>query len=248
MERTVTPLAYAYVGSNPTPPTSKTLVQSARVFSSPSPSRMTSEHAALRGEPTTSASRGRRSAAITGILYAHPDAASAHGYPLAMAETLIITPERSRAEGYRELLPQLLAMIEAERDTIATLANVSAALHHAFAFHWVGFYLVKQNELVLGPFQGPIACTRIAHNKGVCGTAWATNTTQLVPDVAAFPGHIACSSQTQSEIVVPLRYETGNVWAVLDVDSDKPDDFSDVDRDALEQLASWLTRLDQSST
>lgn len=159
-----------------------------------------------------------------------------------MSDTLSITPNQPRAETYRELLPQLLAMIEAEPDTVATLANVSAALHQAFAFHWVGFYLVKQNELVLGPFQGPIACTRIAHNKGVCGTAWATNTTQLVPDVHAFPGHIACSSQTQSEIVVPIRDDGGNVWAVLDIDSDQPDDFSDVDRDALEQLAAWLLR------
>ncbi|MFK7787903.1 MAG: GAF domain-containing protein [Phycisphaeraceae bacterium] len=159
-----------------------------------------------------------------------------------MSESLIITPGQDRADAYRELLPQLLTMIEAERDTIATLANVSAALHQAFAFHWVGFYLVKHNELVLGPFQGPIACTRIAHGKGVCGTAWATNTTQLVPDVAAFPGHIACSSQTKSEIVVPVRNEQGQAWAVLDIDSTKPNDFSDVDQDALEQLASWLAR------
>ena len=163
-----------------------------------------------------------------------------------MTETLAITPNQGRADTYRQLLPQLLAMIQAERDTIATLANVSAALHQAFAFHWVGFYLVKQNELVLGPFQGPIACTRIAHGKGVCGTAWATNTTQLVPDVHAFPGHIACSSQTQSEIVVPIRDERGTVWAVLDIDSAQADDFSDVDRDALEQLASWVTGLTES--
>ena len=159
-----------------------------------------------------------------------------------MPESLAITPGQSRTDTYRELLPQLLAMIEAEQDTIATFANLSAALKQAFAFHWVGFYLVKEDELVLGPFQGPIACTRIAHNKGVCGTAWATNTTQLVPDVAAFPGHIACSSQTQSEIVVPIRNEQGEVWAVLDIDADQPNDFSDVDRDALEQLAAWLTR------
>lgn len=157
-----------------------------------------------------------------------------------MSESLAITPGQPREDAYRELLPQLLAMIEAERDTIATLANLSAALHQAFAFHWVGFYLVRGSELVLGPFQGPVACTRIAHGKGVCGTAWATNTTQLVPDVHAFPGHIACSSQTQSEIVVPIRDEQGDVWAVLDVDSAKADDFSDVDRDALEQLAAWL--------
>lgn len=159
-----------------------------------------------------------------------------------MSDTLAITPGQSRPDAYRELLPQLLAMIEAERDTIATLANVSAALHQAFAFHWVGFYLVKDGELVLGPFQGPVACTRIKKGKGVCGAAWATNATQLVPDVEAFPGHIACSSQTKSEIVVPVRDEQGEVWAVLDVDSDQADDFSDVDRDALEQLAAWLIR------
>lgn len=160
-----------------------------------------------------------------------------------MAESLSITPGQSRADTYRELLPQLLAMIEAERDTIATLANLSAALHQAFGLHWVGFYLVKDNQLVLGPFQGPIACTRIAHGKGVCGTAWATNTTQLVPNVEQFPGHIACSSLSKSEIVVPIRDEAGSVWAVLDIDSAELDDFSDVDRDALEQLASWLSDL-----
>lgn len=158
-----------------------------------------------------------------------------------MSETLSITPDQPRADTYRELLPQLLAMIEAERDTIATFANLSAALHQAFAFHWVGFYLVRDHELVLGPFQGPIACTRIAHGRGVCGTAWATNTTQLVPDVHAFPGHIACSSQTKSELVVPIRDEQGGVWAILDVDSAELDDFSDVDQDALEQLTSWVT-------
>jgi GAF domain-containing protein len=157
-----------------------------------------------------------------------------------MSETLAITPGLNRTETYRELLPQLLAMIEAERDTIATLANLSAALRQAFGFHWVGFYLVRGDELVLGPFQGPIACTRIAKGKGVCGTAWATNTTQLVPDVEAFPGHIACSSLTKSEIVVPVHDEAGDVWAVLDIDSSKGDDFSAVDQEALEQLAAWL--------
>ncbi|MEM6257298.1 MAG: GAF domain-containing protein [Planctomycetota bacterium] len=158
-----------------------------------------------------------------------------------MTKTLAITPDRPRQETYRELLPQLLAMIEAERDTIATLANVSAALYQALGFHWVGFYLVHGDELVLGPFQGPIACTRIAKGRGVCGTAWETGTTQAVPDVEAFPGHIACSAMTRSEIVVPVRDEAGAVWAVLDIDSDKADDFSDVDQNALEQLVSWLS-------
>lgn len=140
-------------------------------------------------------------------------------------------------------MPQLRAMIEAEPDTIATLANLSAALHQAFAFHWVGFYLVKGDELVLGPFQGPVACTRIPRGKGVCGTAWASATTQVVPDVEAFPGHIACSSLSKSEIVVPMRDEAGEVWAVLDIDSTAFEDFSDVDQDALEQVASWLSGL-----
>jgi len=158
-----------------------------------------------------------------------------------MSETLAITPGQSREDTYRELLPQLLAMIEAEPDTIATLANLAAAMRQAFGFHWVGFYLVQGDELVLGPFQGPIACTRIAKGRGVCGTAWAEDQTQLVPDVEAFPGHIACSSQTKSEIVIPVHDEQGGVWAVLDVDSADADNFSDVDRDALEQLASWLS-------
>lgn len=159
-----------------------------------------------------------------------------------MSETLSITPGQSRADAYRELLPQLFTMIEAERDQVATLANLSAGLKQAFDFHWVGFYLVRGDQLVLGPFQGPIACTRIERGRGVCGTAWQTRSTQLVPDVHAFPGHIACSSQTQSEIVVPIFDENQNVWAVLDIDSDRSDDFSDVDREALEQLAAWLAR------
>lgn len=157
-----------------------------------------------------------------------------------MTDTLALTPNAPREQTYFELLPQLRAMIEAEPDTIATLANLSAALRQALGFHWVGFYLVKGGELVLGPFQGPVACTRIAKGQGVCGTAWASASAQVVPDVQQFPGHIACSSQTRSEIVVPLFDQTGSVWAVLDIDSDQHDDFSDTDRGALEQLASWL--------
>jgi GAF domain-containing protein len=139
-------------------------------------------------------------------------------------------------------------MIEAEPDTVATLANVSAALRQAFGFLWVGFYLVKGDQLVLGPFQGPIACTRIERGKGVCGTAWDSATTQLVPDVDAFPGHIACSSASRSEIVVPVFDGQGAVWAVLDIDSPQTNDFSDTDRAALEQLASWLSGLSDSPT
>lgn len=158
-----------------------------------------------------------------------------------MADTLALTPNAPREQTYRELLPQLRAMIEAEPDTIATLANISAALHQAFGFHWVGFYRVVGEELVLGPFQGPVACTRIAHGKGVCGTALARATTIIVPDVDAFPGHIVCSSASKSEIVVPIFDGVGKVRAVLDIDSDQLNDFSDIDREALEQLASWLS-------
>lgn len=157
-----------------------------------------------------------------------------------MAEELALTPGLDREGRYAELLPQLRAMIDAEPDTVATLANLSAALHQAFGFHWVGFYLVRGDQLVLGPFQGPVACTRIDKGRGVCGTAWAQAATQLVPDVQAYPGHIACSSLSKSEIVVPVFDRDGNVWAVLDIDSSQGDDFSDVDREALEQLASWL--------
>lgn len=159
-----------------------------------------------------------------------------------MSESLSLTPGAPRDQVYRELLPQLRAMIEAEPDTIATLANLSAALEQGFGFHWVGFYLVKGEELVLGPFQGPVACTRIGRGKGVCGKAWISARTVIVPDVEQFPGHIACSSASRSEIVVPIFNDAGEVWAVLDVDSDQPDDFSDVDREALEQLVSWLSR------
>ncbi|MFI4860095.1 MAG: GAF domain-containing protein [Phycisphaerales bacterium JB063] len=162
-----------------------------------------------------------------------------------MPESLALTPNLPRAERYRELLPQLRAMLEGETDTIANLANTAAALRQAFGFFWVGFYLVGPqeqggNQLVLGPFQGPIACTRIAKGKGVCGTAWEQQQTLIVPDVNAFPGHIACASESKSEIVVPMSNDDGSVWGVLDVDSDQLDDFSEVDRDALEQLVTWL--------
>lgn len=149
---------------------------------------------------------------------------------------------QGRAEHYRDLLPTLHAMIQAEHDTIATLANLSAALHQALHFHWVGFYIVKGEELVLGPFQGPVACTRIGRGQGVCGTAWEQAQAWVVPDVDQFPGHIACSSASKSEIVVPILDKAGAVWAVLDIDSDRANDFSDVDREALQQLASWLMR------
>lgn len=157
-----------------------------------------------------------------------------------MDESLALTPGVSRHDRYAELLPQLRALVDAEPDTIATLANVAAALHMAFDFHWVGFYIVKGGELVLGPFQGPIACTRIPRGKGVCGTAWVEAKTLVVPDVHRFPGHIACSAASVSEIVVPLVDAEGMVWAVLDVDSVHPNDFSSVDEAGLEQVAAWL--------
>ena len=160
-----------------------------------------------------------------------------------MAENLFITPGGPRAARYAELYPQVVALTTHEPDLIANLANVAAALRQAFGFFWVGFYLVKEKELVLGPFQGPIACTRIGHGRGVCGTSWAEARTVLVPDVEAFPGHIACSSASKSEIVVPVL-KNGQVVAVLDVDSDQLNDFDEADQAGLEQLmqlaAQWF--------
>ncbi len=159
-----------------------------------------------------------------------------------MAENLFITAT-DKAARYAELLPQIEALTAAEPDLTANLANTAAALRQAFGFFWVGFYLVKGDELVLGPFQGPIACTRIWRGRGVCGTSWAEARTVLVPDVEEFPGHIACSSDSKSEIVVPVL-KNGEVVAVLDVDSDKLNDFDHDDQAALEQLmtlaASWF--------
>lgn len=145
-----------------------------------------------------------------------------------MAENLYVD-DGAKDEKYRALLPQLKSLIEGESDVIANLANVSAALKETFGFFWVGFYIVKGDELVLGPFQGPIACTRIRKGRGVCGTAWAKAATQVVPDVDAFPGHIACSSSSRSEIVVPLRNRDGEVWGVLDVDSEDLNSFDETD-------------------
>ncbi len=153
-----------------------------------------------------------------------------------MAETLALTAT-TKAARYAELLPQIAALTAPEPDRTANLANTAAALRQAFGFFWVGFYLVKGNELVLGPFQGPVACTRIAHGRGVCGSSWAQARALLVPDVEAFPGHIACSSESKSEIVVPILAPNGTVLAVLDVDSDQLNDFDADDQTALEQVA-----------
>lgn len=156
-----------------------------------------------------------------------------------MSESLYIPTGTSKEEKYLSLLPQIEALISGEEDLVANLANISAALKEAFGFFWVGFYLVKGGELVLGPFQGPIACTRIGYGKGVCGTAWKEGKTQLVPDVDAFPGHIACSSASKSEIVVPVTKD-GEVIMVLDVDSDQLNDFDETDQKHLEQLMQFL--------
>ena len=156
-----------------------------------------------------------------------------------MSESLYIPESATKAEKYEAILPQIEALITGEPDLYANLANISAALKEAFDFFWVGFYLVKENQLVLGPFQGPIACTRISIGKGVCGTAWQEAKTILVPDVDAFPGHIACSSASKSEIVVPV-FKGGLVAMVLDVDSDQLDDFDEVDQEYLEKLMGVL--------
>lgn len=156
-----------------------------------------------------------------------------------MSESLYIPESAAKAEKYEAILPQIEALITGEPDLYANLANISAALKEAFNFFWVGFYLAKENQLVLGPFQGPIACTRISMGKGVCGTAWQEGKTILVPDVDAFPGHIACSSASKSEIVVPV-FKGGLVAMVLDVDSDQLDDFDAVDQEYLEKLMQVL--------
>ena len=151
----------------------------------------------------------------------------------------LLTPQGTKEEQYEALLPQIEALLEGEPDPIARMANMAAALHETFRFWWTGFYRVMGDELVLGPFQGPIACTRIARGRGVCGTAWAKAETQVVPDVDKFPGHIACSSASRSEIVVPVFHD-GKVIAVLDIDSDRLATFDETDRLWLEQAVRML--------
>ena len=155
-----------------------------------------------------------------------------------MAEQLELI-SGNKEELYGSLMPQIKALIGDEVDSIANLANVSAALKEAFHFFWVGFYLVKDDELVLGPFQGPIACTRIKKGRGVCGTAWEKKETIIVDDVEAFPGHIACSAISKSEIVVPI-VKNNAVIGVLDVDSDELATFDEIDEKHLTQLCHWL--------
>lgn len=160
-----------------------------------------------------------------------------------MAEELHIEVSASRKEKYESLLPQLKGLTEGEPDLIANISNILAALKSTFQFFWVGVYFVKENELVLGPFQGTIACTRIAYGKGVCGACFKEKKTIIVPDVDAFPGHIACSSDSRSEIVVPVLDANGNVLLVLDVDSDQLNDFSEVDQWGLENVAGLIQSL-----
>lgn len=155
-----------------------------------------------------------------------------------MAENINIIGE-SNIQKYTSLFPQLKALIGDEKDFIANLANVSAALKSTFDFFWVGFYLIKNNELVLGPFQGPIACTRISYGKGVCGKSWEENQTIIVPNVDEFPGHIACSSISKSEIVVPI-FKNNEIIGVLDVDSEKINNFDSIDQKYLEQICQWI--------
>jgi GAF domain-containing protein len=155
-----------------------------------------------------------------------------------MAEDLTII-QGTKAEQYHELLPQVKALIEGEPDLIANLANICAALKEQFGWLWVGFYLVKNGELVLAPFQGPVACTRISKGRGVCGNAWQQAKTLMVPDVEKFPGHIACSSLSRSEIVVPV-IKNNEVIGVLDADSELLDQFDETDKRYLEEIVSWI--------
>lgn len=159
-----------------------------------------------------------------------------------MSTSLHIDQNLSKAERYRVLLPQIDALIANEPNLVANLANISAALKEAFHFWWVGFYLVDGDELVLGPFQGPVACTRLSRNRGVCAHAWVTQQTTIVDDVDQFPGHIACSSASKSEIVVPMVDAEGLVWGVLDVDSDRLSDFDSADAEALERIVNMIKR------
>lgn len=156
-----------------------------------------------------------------------------------MSEDLIIT-QGAKQEQYEALLPQIAALVNAETDFTANLANVAAALKQQFNWLWVGFYMVKDEELVVGPFQGPVACTRIRKGKGVCGSSWEQAATIIVPDVDQFPGHIACSSLSRSEIVVPLMRD-GAVIGVLDADSEALNQYDETDRSYLEQVAALLS-------
>lgn len=160
-----------------------------------------------------------------------------------MAENFHIDQTLTKPEQYDQLLLQVEGLTAGEEDLIANLSNIVAALKFGMGFFWVGFYFVKADELVLGPFQGPVACTRIRKGKGVCGTSWQERRTLLVPDVDQFPGHIACSSLSKSEIVIPVFDESGEVKLILDIDSDQPDDFDSTDQQYLEKLTVFISKL-----
>lgn len=159
-----------------------------------------------------------------------------------MAEELLIAASANKADRYKTLIPQLEALVADEKDLIANLSNVTAALKQTMDFFWVGFYLVKNGQLVLGPFQGPIACTRIDFGKGVCGASWKERKTIIVPDVEKFPGHIACSNSSRSEIVLPA-FKDQEVFLVLDVDSERLNDFDVVDEENLLEVMEIVERL-----
>jgi len=160
-----------------------------------------------------------------------------------MAESLAFSKTSDRRIIYDEIAPQIEALVAGESDLVANLANIAAVLKEAFGFFWVGFYLKKENQLVLNAFQGPLACTRIDFGKGVCGHAYTRKETVIVPDVEEFPGHIACSSASRSEIVVPIFDRAGGVFGVLDVDSDRVDDFSQVDAEGLQKIVRLIENL-----
>lgn len=159
-----------------------------------------------------------------------------------MAFELSIDTTASRETRYQQVIPQIRSLVEGERNLVANLANISAVLKSTFDFFWVGFYMVENDELVLGPFQGPLACTRITRGKGVSGAVWESQTSIIVPNVNEFPGHIACSADSLSEIVIPIVKE-GNVIGVIDVDSDREADFDETDRIYLEEISSIISAI-----
>jgi GAF domain-containing protein len=160
-----------------------------------------------------------------------------------MAENLFVPQTSDRKKIYEEIVPQIAALVSGETDLVANLANISAVLKEAFNFFWVGFYVVKENQLVLSAFQGTIACTRIDFDKGVCGHCYTIRQTVIVPNVEEFPGHIACSSASKSEIVLPVFDKTGEIAMVLDVDSDKLNDFSETDAEGLGKIIKIIEQL-----
>lgn len=160
-----------------------------------------------------------------------------------MAESVAFSRTADRAVRYEEILPQIEALLASETDVVANLANVAAVLKEVFGFFWVGFYLAKDGELILGPFQGPLACTRIAFDKGVCGHSFSTWETVVVDDVDKFPGHIACASASRSEIVVPIEGPNGERFGVLDIDSDKLSDFSNLDANGLRPIVDLVGKM-----